>query len=66
MAPPGLAPSGTTEVDEESLGLLGLPLTGCAPLVLQIVRDAMVAQPRGNVRGGAKARPSFPGTTIAY
>jgi hypothetical protein len=53
-------------VGEESLGLLGLPFTGCAPLALQMIRDAMVAQPRGNVRGGAKARPSFPGTTIAY
>ena len=56
MAPPGVTPSGTTEVDDVSLGLLGLPFTGGAPLVLQMVRDAMVAQPPGNVRGGAKAR----------
>jgi len=38
------------------LGLLGLPFTGCAPLVLQMVRDAMVAQSPGNVRGGVKSR----------
>ena len=66
-APPGVAPSGATEVFEVSLGLLGLPFTGCAPLGLQMVRDAMVAQPRGNVRGGAKSEGRrFPGTTVAY
>jgi hypothetical protein len=61
VAPPGVAPSGTTEVSEVSLGLLGLPFTGGAPQVLQMVRDAMVAQPCGNVRGGATAGPSLPG-----
>jgi hypothetical protein len=54
-------------VGEVSLGLLGLPFTGSAPLVLQMVRDAMVAQPRGNIRGGAKSEGRrFPGATIAH
>jgi hypothetical protein len=49
------------------LGLLGLPFTGCAPLVLQMVRDAMVAQPRGNILGGANSEGRrFPGTTITH
>ncbi len=63
----GCSPSGTTEVCEVSLGLLGLPFTGCAPLALQMVRDAMVAQPRGNVRGGANSEGRrFPGTAIDH
>jgi hypothetical protein len=49
------------------LGLLGLPFTGCAPLALQMVRDAMVAQPRGNVRGGVNSEGRrFSGTTFAH
>src|ERR1700733_8391393 len=60
---PAAGPSGTTEVGEASLGLLGLPFTGCAPLALQMVRDAMVAQLRGNVRGGADSEGCrFPDT----
>ena len=63
----GSPPAGTTEVNEVSLGLLGLPFTGSAPLVLQMVRDAMVAQPRGDFRGGAKSEGRrFPGATIAH
>jgi hypothetical protein len=32
-----------------------------------MVRDAMVAQPRGNIRGGAKSEGRrFPDTTIAH
>jgi hypothetical protein len=49
------------------LGLLGSPFTGCAPLVLQMVRDAMVAQPSGNVPGGGKSEGRrFPGATFDH
>jgi len=49
------------------LRLLGLPFTGSAPLALQMVRDAMVAQPRGNVRGGAKSEGRrFSASTVAH
>jgi hypothetical protein len=39
---------------EVSLGLVGLPFTGCAPQVLPMV--PMVAPPRGKIRGGALMR----------